>query len=218
MEPNFWLDRWKENEIGFHQDEINRHLQDYWAALEIPAGAKIFVPLCGKTRDMAWLMGQGYRVLGVDLSSIAARDFFLENHIRPEVVDTGRFEIWQSDGIDIICGDIFNLTADDLEDCTGVYDRASLVALPPEMRERYANHVMDILPRPIKILLMTMEYPQAELKGPPFSVEEGEVFLLYQDKFKIECLYEIDILGENKRFQDKGVTQMLEKVYCLGSR
>src|SRR4030042_914462 len=83
MNPDFWLERWQRNEIGFHQPEINAHLQDFWGQLAVPAGGQVFVPLCGKSRDLLWLRARGHRVLGVELSPIAVRDFFAENALTP---------------------------------------------------------------------------------------------------------------------------------------
>lgn len=168
MKAEFWLERWQRNEIGFHQGEINAHLQEFWGGLQLPAGSEVFVPLCGKSRDLLWLRAQGHRVLGVELSPLAVEDFFLENELKPQVRSHGIFDSWSCDGVTLLCGDFFELEAADLKGVAAVYDRASLVALPPEMRERYAQHLHRILPARVPMLLVTMDYPQAEMSGPPF--------------------------------------------------
>lgn len=218
MNPNFWHERWQRNEIGFHQQEINAHLQDYWAQLAIPAGGQVFVPLCGKSRDLLWLRARGHAVLGVEISSIAVRNFFAENALTPQVTRQGVFERYEADGLALLCGDFFDLTPAELQGVTGVYDRASLIALPPELRTRYAEHSAAILPTVAYTLLVTMEYPQDEMSGPPFAVREDEVHRLYDKRFTVACLLTKDILAENPRFRERGLSALAEKVYLLTPR
>lgn len=215
MDNAFWLERWKRNEIGFHQLEINTHLQEFWGSLDLSAGNRVFVPLCGKSRDMLWLRAQGYRLLGVEISPIAVHDFYIENRLVASFSRDDRFERWETDQLVILTGDFFDLTAKILEDIAGVYDRASLVAFPPERRNRYAIHLQQILPPEAEILLVTMEYPQNEMQGPPFSVHEDEVLALYQTHYRIKRLYHRDILEENPRFKKRGLSYLVEKVYHL---
>jgi len=114
MEIEFWHQRWMKNQIGFHQQEINSHLQEFWQQLNLPDEAPVFVPLCGKSRDMLWLRARGHPVLGVEISPIAVRDFFAENDLTPDVIRDGAFERWESDGLTILCGDFFDLDSDSL--------------------------------------------------------------------------------------------------------
>ncbi len=215
MKAEFWLERWQRKEIGFHQDEINAHLQEYWGGLRLSAGGEVFVPLCGKSSDMLWLRAQGHRVLGVELSPLAVEDFFLENELKPQVRSAGAFDRWSCDGVSILCGDFFDLEAADVKAVAGVYDRASLVALPQEMRERYAQHLHRILPAGSPMLLVSMDYAQQEMGGPPFAVSEAEVRGLYEAHYAIERLYTLDVLAENPRFRERGLTRLDEVVYRL---
>jgi thiopurine S-methyltransferase len=215
MKAEFWLERWQRNEIGFHQGEINAHLQEYWSGLHLPEGAEVLVPLCGKSRDMLWLRAQGHRVLGVELSPLAVEDFCLENELKPQVRSHGAFDSWSCDGVTLLCGDFFDLEPADLKGVAGVYDRASLVALPLEMREHYARHLQRILPAQVPMLLVTMDYAQQEMSGPPFAVSEAEVCGLYGVHYAIERLYTLDVLAENPRFRERGLTRLDEVVYRL---
>lgn len=215
MQAEFWLERWEQNQIGFHQDEINDHLQAFWAQLPVPAGSRIFVPLCGKSRDMLWLRSQGFQITGVEISPIAVQDFFRENQLEPQITQQGKFERWEVDGLAILLGDFFDLNPADVADCAGVFDRASLIALPPPMRTRYAEHFMAIVPSAAQTLLVTMEYPQTEMKGPPFAVEEAEVRRFYAGRYTVERLFAADILAENPGFRQRGLTRLEEKVYRL---
>jgi thiopurine S-methyltransferase len=217
MKTDFWIERWKQRQIGFHQDEINAHLQDFWPGLGIPRTDRVFVPLCGKSSDMLWLRAQGHEVLGNELSPIAVEEFFTENELEPTVTQHGDFQRWEIDGLVLLCGDFFKLKAEHLSHCSGVFDRASLIALPPEMRPDYARHMVSIMPKQCRMLLVTMEYIQEEMQGPPFSVHEEEVRQLYQKYFDLSVLFEKDILAENPRFGEQGISQLLEKVYQLTS-
>lgn len=215
MDISFWHDRWKQNEIGFHQADFNSHLQEFWPALGLPAKTRVFVPLCGKSRDLLWLRARGHGVLGVEVSPIAVRDFFRENRLTPQVTRRAPFETWEADGLTLLCGDFFALTPEPLADVRAVYDRASLIALPPAMRERYAAHMAALLPPAATILLITMEYPEAGMQGPPFSVEESEVRRLYENHFTVTSLLRKDILAENPRFRERGLSALHEHVYWL---
>ena len=215
MEIHFWHDRWKQNEIGFHQAEFNSHLQEFWPRLGLPATSRIFVPLCGKSRDLLWLRAQGHRVLGVEVSPLAVQDFFEENRLTPQVTRREPFEVWEADGLTLVCGNFFALTQEWLKDVHAVFDRASLIALPPEMRIRYATHMADILPPEARVLLITMEYPAHGMQGPPFSVDEHEVRTLYEKHFQVTSLLRQDILAENPRFRERGLSALHEHVYRL---
>lgn len=215
MDKGFWLERWEQQEIGFHQDEVNPHLSQYWQELHAPRAGTVFVPLCGKSRDMLWLREQGHEVLGVELSPVAVHAFFEENGIIPQHAADGRFDYCTADGWRILCGDFFDLHKDDLARVSAVYDRASLVALPPDMRARYARHLVSILPPAARILLITFDYPQEEMQGPPFAVSASEVAGLYREYADVRLLAQIDVFAQNPRFQQRGVSRMLENVFLL---
>lgn len=218
MEPHFWHARWQANEIGFHQAEINPHLQTYWPALQAAARGRVFVPLCGKSRDMLWLASQGQRVLGVEISPIAVQDFLRENCPAPDSSLEPPFSAHRCDEITLLEGDFFALTAAHLDAVTAVYDRAALIALPPQMRGRYAQHMASLLPPAVPVLLVTLEYPQPEMDGPPFAVTAADVDTLFGKDFQIDTLGGQDILTENPRFQARGLTRLHEQVYRLRRR
>jgi thiopurine S-methyltransferase len=215
MKKEFWLERWERAEIGFHQGEVNPYLLKHWHALHAAQGGEVFVPLCGKSLDMVWLRELGHTVLGVELSAIAVQDFFKENGLTPAHSNITKFERCEADDIRILCGDFFDLSKEDMAQVRAVYDRASLVALPPEMRERYARHLVDILPAGSQVLLVTFDYPQEEMPGPPFAVSEAEVRALYDRYADIRLLEQADILEREPRFKARGVTRMQESIFLL---
>jgi len=218
MKKDFWLERWDRGEIGFHQDEVNPYLVRYWPQLQVDRDSMVFVPLCGKSRDMLWLRNRGHQVLGVELSAIAVQSFFKENGYSPQQASKGKFDCCEANGIRILCGDFFDLGKEDLANVGAVYDRASLIALPPEMRERYARHLVSILPPATQILLVTVDYPQAEMQGPPFSVTSEEVTALYRDYAEVRLLTQLDVLAKNPRFQERGLSGLQECIFLLTLR
>lgn len=215
MEKEFWLERWERAETGFHQDEINPYLLQHWHELNLPSGSVVFVPLCGKSRDMAWLRQQGHAVLGVELSTIAAHGFFREQGLTPAELSSGQFDCLEADCIRLLCGDFFDLSRRELSNIGAVYDRASMVALPPEMREKYVRHLVSVLPAGTQILLVAFDYPQNQMPGPPFAVSVSEVEALYRDHAEIRLLKQHDVLAENPRFQQRGMSSLQENIFLL---
>lgn len=213
MEPAFWHKRWADNQIGFHQLQVNPYLQAHWPALGLAAGAQVLVPLCGKSLDLLWLAAQGYRVLGVELSRRAVEDFFVEHGLVAEVSQRGAFEVWRSGEIELWCGDIFALKAEDVAGCAGLYDRAALIALPPRMRERYMA-LLDELPAIGKGLLVTLDYDQSLIDGPPFSVGDGEVRAGFSG-WQVDEVEGREILDESPKFLKAGVERLLERAYSV---
>ncbi len=218
MKKDFWLERWERDEIGFHQDEFNSYLLQYWQQLQLARDSAVFVPLCGKSRDMLWLRGQGHRVLGVELSAIAVQAFFSENGYTPQRETGARFDSCSANGIRILCGDFFDLGKADLAEVGAVYDRAALIALPPEMREPYVSRLAGILPRATQILLITFEYPQHEMQGPPFPISADQVETLYREYAEVQLLASSDALVQNPRFLQRGLSRLRENVFKLTLR
>ena len=215
METNFWLDRWQQGLTGFHQDQMNPYLVKNWPQLGAKPGDKVLVPLCGKSNDMVWLRQQGMEVMGIELSALAVNTFITENQLQVKQDTHGCFLRWCAPGYELLCGDFFELTPADTHDHRFVYDRASLVALPTDMRQKYAEHLSDLLAPGSKVLLVTMEYPQHEMQGPPFSVHEHEVRELYSRVFTIDKISQVDVLNATPRFLERGLSEMMETTYIM---
>ncbi len=215
MDKNFWKESWEQGNIGFYQKNIHRYLQRFYSRLVIADSDPVFVPLCGKTLDMLWLQQQRAVVLGVEFSSLAVQDFFAENDLAVFRGQQGRFERYISDNLEILCGDLFDLKQQDLFDCRVVYDRASLVALPPEMRRRYALKLASLLPSGSRVLLVSYDYNQREMAGPPFAVLKEELKDLFAVDFTIELLAEEDALENHQVLKKRGLTQLTENAHLL---
>ncbi|NYT75463.1 thiopurine S-methyltransferase [Alcaligenaceae bacterium] len=218
MDAEFWLERWREGQTGFHLQRVTPLLQKYWPTLAIPAGSRVLVPLCGKSLDMAWLAGQGFQVLGVELSQLAVDAFFEENKLHPEVSTSPFGKHYTAGAIEIICGDIFGLDAQTLANCVGVYDRAALVALPADMRPRYVTHIYSQLADSYQGLLLTLEYEQSQMDGPPFSVAEDEVQALFSKHSDVRLTDRRSILEKEPKFKARGLTSLDTAVYQLSRK
>ena len=215
MQPDFWLQRWQNGQIGFHRSEVMPLLQKHWPDLELPAGSRVLVPLCGKSLDLVWLANQGHRVLGVELAEKAIEEFFQEQRLVAHVSQRGSFKVYQAGAIELWCGDFFELSREDVAGCTALYDRAALIALPPLMRERYAAHLQAIAPQVDSGLLISLDYEQALKAGPPFAVSDDEVRGLLGVHWRLSVLEQRDILAESPKFAQGGVTRLEERVYRL---
>ena len=215
MEAEFWHERWREGQIGFHQQVYNAQMLKHWQSLGLAAGSRIFVPLAGKSMDMAWLASQGHKILGIELNRMAIEAFFEENNLEAEETSLPGYEVFRSQNIEIRCGDFFALKPEDLASVDAVYDRAALIALPPEMRARYAAHMIACLPRAAQMMLVVLEYPQSEMQGPPFSVSEAEVAEFYGKAYNIERLGSVDVPPEGRPAAGQNLSEMFEKTYRL---
>ncbi|AKC87517.1 thiopurine S-methyltransferase [Pseudoxanthomonas suwonensis] len=218
MEADFWLQRWHEGRIGFHRGEVMPLLEKHWPALDVPAGGRVFVPLAGKTLDMHWLAAQGHGVLGAELSPLAVEAFFAEAGLVPRVSHDADGIHHRTGPIDLVQGDVFALADATLGAMYAVYDRAALIALPPAMRRRYVDEIYGRLPAGCRGLLITLEYPQTEMDGPPFPVEEAEVRVLFAPDWDVELLERRDVLAQEPRFREDGVTALSTAVYRLRKR
>lgn len=173
-----WQDRWEKNAIGFHQEEGNSFLKKYWSALNLEPRANVFVPLCGKTPDLLWLAGQGYQVTGIELVEMACEAFFEENKLDYQVETVGTLKRYFNSQIQIFAGDFFELSKQALTLIDAVYDRAALIALPEELRKRYAKHLISLMPIKSQMLLIVYESDNP-VQGPPYSVSQDEVKALF---------------------------------------
>ncbi|HZV61797.1 MAG TPA: thiopurine S-methyltransferase [Methylophilaceae bacterium] len=209
MDANFWHQKWEKNEIAFHQSEANPLLVRHFNELSLAKGSRVFIPLCGKTRDIAWLLTQGYQVAGAELSKIAIEQLFNELGIKPEINKVGELQHYRAPNIDIFVGDIFELSESLLGPVDAIYDRAALVALPAAMRDQYTKHLMQITEEAPQ-LLISYTYDQTAIDGPPFSITNEEVHRHYAYRYQMRLLASVDVAGGMK-----GKCPAVENVWLL---
>ena len=209
MDRQFWFNRWETNKIGFHRSTVNPALVSYIKRLALGSNDRLFLPLCGKTVDIGWLLKEGFYVAGVELSELAITQLFTELNVEPCLSVCGQLKKYSTDQLDIFVGDIFDLTSDMLGVVDAVYDRAALVALTEVMRKQYTSHLTRITGA-VQQLLLTFEYNQGLMDGPPFSVSKSEVREHYQNTFSLQLLAEEAVPGGLK-----GVCPAQELVWHL---
>lgn len=211
MDAQFWINAWNEGRTNFHKSEYHEKLLEIFPSFKPEVGQKVLVPLCGKSKDLLWLKEQKLSVHGIELYDQAVEAFFRENNLPVEKHANKNFMDYHYQNLTISCGDFFKFNQKQSYDF--IYDRASLVALPPDMRKTYAQILKDSLKPGGKYLLIAYEYDQSKLQGPPFSVDRKEIFELYQDHFKIEQIEAKQTLNEGQRLAT--VESLRQTVYIL---
>jgi thiopurine S-methyltransferase len=215
LQPDFWHERWRSGQIGFHQAAVDLHLQQYWPSLDLKSNSRVLVPLCGKSLDLLWLRDRGHCVTGVEISAIALEAFLVEHGVSARRRLGATFDTYEAEKLELFRGDFFSLTATLLSPIAAVYDRAALISWTSELRDRYVAHVTALTAAGAQTLLVTLEYPQSQMKGPPFSVAALDVERLYAPNHRIQELSRLDILAQEPRLRTRGVTQLHEVCYRL---
>ena len=215
MQPDFWHDRWRTSQTGFHRRWVDNNLILHWSDLSVPKAARVLVPLCGKSLDLLWLRDRGHAVIGVELSDIALQSFFTENGVAARRRALPHFDLYEAQNLQCLRGDLFDVTAERLGLVAAVYDRASLVSWAPEQRGRYVEHLWALTGAGTQTLLVTLEYPQTEMKGPPFSVDSAEVRRLYSRHHSIHELARRDVLSDEPRMRARGLSSLAEVCYRI---
>ncbi|CAH1092841.1 thiopurine S-methyltransferase [Candidatus Nitrotoga sp. 1052] len=194
MKASFWHQKWERGDIGFHENEANPLLIEHFEKLNLAKSGRVFLPLCGKSRDYAWLLASGYQVVGAELSELAITELFKELGLEPEISKVGKLIRYSAKDIDMLVGDIFDVSAEYLGPINAIYDRAALVALPAFIRQQYTSHLMNIT-NAAPQLLISYEYNQLLMEGPPFSVNENEVKQHYGATYQLKSVDIKNIAG-----------------------
>jgi thiopurine S-methyltransferase len=215
VQPDFWLDRWRTAQIGFHQAAADRHLKAYWPRLRLPANSLVFVPLCGKSLDLIWLRTLGHAVTGVELSPLALESFVMEQGIPATRRVLANFDVFEADGFRLYCGDYFKLTPALLGGVSAVYDRAALISWEPAERGSYVKHLNSLTSPGTQTLLIAVEFPPEQMKGPPFPVTRDSIEGLYASHYSIEELGRHEILELEPRLKARGLTELREVCYRM---
>jgi thiopurine S-methyltransferase len=215
VQAEFWLDRWRAAQIGFHQSSVDRHLKAHWPTLKAAPHSRVFVPLCGKTLDLLWLREQGHEVIGVEISPVALESFCMEHGIPAKRRSMENFDLYEAQGFTLYCGDFFKLTPALLGSVSAVYDRASLISWTPNSRASYVEHMTALTTPGTRTLLIAVEYPPDQMSGPPFPVTAEVIEKLYAPRHSIMQLDRHDILELEPRLRARGLKELHEVCYEL---
>ena len=212
---SFWQELWlREDTPPFHLPQVNPHLIRHFPQLRLAPGARVLVPLCGKSVDLGWLASQGVTPVGVELSPQAAAAYYAEQNLTPQVSRLGPFERYEAGGVVILCGDFFELQPAMLAPFDAVYDRAALIALPIGLRHAYAATLARLLRPGGPLMLVALDYPQEQMQGPPFALTPAQVAELYPGWPASEW-HRQDIRPQEPRFAARGLTRLEEYVLQL---
>lgn len=220
MDAEFWHDKWAKQQIGFHLDTVNPWLISQWPRLHVQGSlpsappARVLVPLCGKTLDIDYLLQQGLHVVGCELSELAVIQLFARLQLTPTVEAWSAGKRYRCANLWVFVGDFFALSQQDVGPIDWVYDRAALVALPKLMRENYAKHIQQLSPC-ASMLLITLQYDQLQMSGPPFSVSDQEVAECYGQAYDIESVKQKDLIDQEPRFKQQGLTAFIQTLFVL---
>lgn len=214
MNLDFWYEKWNKNEIGFHLKNTHPLLKKYLTQDRLNSIKTVFVPLCGKTLDIQYLLDLGLNVVANELSEVAVQELLKGLDIEPEVSQWSGGTCYCAGKLNVLVGDFFELTANQLGTVDLVYDRAALIALSPEMRVTYAKHLKSITNNTPQFLI-TLTYDQNVMSGPPFSVNKEEVNQNYGDVYDSEVLFSKDIIEFESKFANRGLTSLFENAYWL---
>jgi thiopurine S-methyltransferase len=213
MNHDFWLERWKLGQLGFHRDSPHPLLQRFWPELGV-SGGRVLVPLCGKSTDLDWLAARDHDVVGVEFVPQAVEDYFAERGLTPEREQRESFPVAKNGRVCLIVGDFFAVHAGVTGVCDAAYDRGAWVAIAPEDREKYVARIHSLLRPGGRILLVNFEHDVGS--GPPHSIPQNKLEALWKG-FSLELHLEHDILVDEPRFRERGATHFLEQAW-LGTR
>lgn len=212
MEANFWHQRWQNNELGFQLEQAHPLLCQLLPKF-LKQHTKVFVPLCGKSPDISYL-ARYLSVVGAELSTIACQDFFNEQQLNVTCSAYGSFNRYHAANIEIWQGDYFQLHPEHVEGCRFVYDRAAIIALPPEMRQRYVAKLRQLLPAKTELLLISVEYPEHEKAGPPFNLDYAQINRLFHTE-EVSLLAELDQTGKGFARRRFATGYLYERAYLI---
>ncbi|MGR6873286.1 thiopurine S-methyltransferase [Pseudomonas sp. HK3] len=215
MNAQFWLNKWQKNEIGFHLPKPHPWLVALWPEINAQTSVlHVFLPLCGKTCDVDFFLAQGRAVTANELSEDAVKAIYERLAIKPQVSNWAGGKRYHAKNLTIYAGDFFQLTPSELINVDWVYDRAALIALPATMRSQYTRHLMQLCPKAQQCLI-TLDYQQDLMSGPPFALSYEEVKQHYAATHSINELKSANIIEHEPRFAQNGLPELFQRVYQL---
>lgn len=216
MNISYWKNRWEKGNTGWHMDHIYPLLPKLWSQLNLPAEAKVLVPLCGKSMDLLWLLQKNFHVIGIEVSAKAIKEFERSSSLSFTCTNRGEHTVFEANSIEIWKDNFLDISPEVIGKVDAIYDKAALIALPPEVRKEYIPHLQSFCNSHTQILLQTFEYKQEEMQGPPFSVSQKELRTYFGPNFEIKLLFEKSKLDEFERFKERGLTSyFIENIYQI---
>jgi len=214
MESEFWFDSWEQGgtKTSFHLPDVHEHAR-MLDRLGLVAGARVLVPLCGKTADLRFFAESAAEVVGVELVPRAVAEFFAENGLDPVEEEP---DVFRAGNLVIRRQDVFTLTPEAIGPVDLVYDRAALIAFPDDMRQRYAEAITRLVRPGTRYFINTLEY-HPRLPSPPFSVGPAEVVERFGRAFEVDHVAAEPRPG-HRMVEKFGLTDLVEHGFLLRAR
>lgn len=211
---NFWQQHWSDGQTAFHLDDIHPDLQVFLPVLSLELGDTVFVPLCGRTLDIGYLLNVGYNVIAIEMVEYAVQQLFNQLSIVPEVSGWKQGKCYRADHLTVYVGNYFDLSSDECAEVSAIYDRAALAAMPYKLQQRYCQHLGDITVY-AKQLVIASAFDQTKMQGPPFTITPQHIQQYYGQHYTIELLNEIETIKEEMDFQKQQLDSFIRRTYLL---
>lgn len=216
MDKAYWLNRWETGNTRFNEPVPHRYLVKYFDELNLSPGDSIFVPLCGKSVDMVWMMRHKHPIIGVEISPIAINDFLAENEIQALKSQEDGFCVYRHNLGMLYQGDLFTFNPACLNEIKAVYDRGCFVALPPmSIRLQYIDWLKSTLQTGTRILFISIEHNNPSIAEPPFSVSDKELRQYFNKEFSVNLLRKEEAAEIKPHWQERGIKCLWESVYLI---
>lgn len=217
MRKSFWEERWRDGRINFHRTEVSPTLLAHHERFLTGSRHRVFLPLCGKSLDLRWLVDRGHEVVGVEFVARAVTDLGAESGFEFRVDVEGDFRVHRAESLTIYVGDFFDLDPATVGTFDRIFDRAALIALAPESRQAYVRRIHEFLDADGRVLLESIHYDPLEMQGPPFAVPPAELESLYARWFRREVLADEPNVDVPPHLRQKGL-QRLHRLVTLLAR
>jgi thiopurine S-methyltransferase len=211
-----WAGYWAEGRTGFHRSAVHEVLERHWERLAPTADRRVLVPLCGKTLDLPWLASRCAEVVGSEWVEQAVQTFFAEQGLSPDKVALAEHQRYSSANLSLVQGDFMTLQASEIGRFEACWDRAAMVALPQQVRDRYVPSLVSLMQPGGRILLVTYDTEKPIEEGPPYCVRPGEAARRYAAFGQVTLLESIEHTPENNpKVREKGLPWMREDVFLV---
>ncbi len=110
VQPEFWHDRWRTGQIGFHQSTVDRSWRSTGRSSPCRPQAAYSCPSAARVSIFCGCAIAGTASWAVELSAIALESFCMENGIPARRRSLGDFDVYEAEGLQLIRGDFFALT------------------------------------------------------------------------------------------------------------
>ncbi|GFR60726.1 thiopurine S-methyltransferase [Elysia marginata] len=199
----YWQQRYDGGDTYWLRKEATAMLVKHYNKLNPEGKAQnMLLPLCGKSVDLDWLSSQGVPlVVGVDCLLAVLREVSVrsgQSWIQTQVSESGSdFQLLErSDGkMKLYSGDMLRFSTEIAGTFDAMWERGSLIILPPTDINKYAELLKSLLNPGGRILLESIEFDKDAIDPatdympfPPFPYFPKDIRLLFEPECTVEYL------------------------------